>query len=163
MNTIAVVVFVVICMPLAVYVATELWDEYYYRRGNRKVSKPITVTETPFTPCVPIERQWTYDELLELFDDSSNVVKPLVLRCQKYEDILSRMIDLFNAKAEFFGLNNAEFPTMQPEDEQCEFELKFRELICDYSGHDIGPDQCGKPEHEYCYRCHKLRTELEAQ
>jgi len=42
------------------------------------------------------------------------------------------------------------------------FEDKFLELICEVKGHAIGPDQCGKPEHDLCYRCRRLRVEIEA-
>lgn len=36
---------------------------------------------------------------------------------------------------------------------QGEFDTKIRELACSYLGHEFGPDQCDKPEHDLCYRC----------
>lgn len=74
---------------------------------------------------------------------------------------IDKMIALFDEYSEFFGLTSQNFPKYKPEEKQCEFEDKFKELICEYRGHYIGPDQCGKPEHDYCYRCGKLRIELE--
>jgi hypothetical protein len=79
------------------------------------------------------------------------------------EPLIDRMIDLFTEHAEFFGLTNADSPDKNPQDRQCDFEDKFRLLICEHKGHDIGPDQCGKPEHDLCYRCRQLRTEIEAK
>jgi hypothetical protein len=79
------------------------------------------------------------------------------------EPIIDRMIDLFNDYAECFGLSDADFPGCAPQHRQCDFEDKFRLLICEHKGHDIGPDQCGKPEHDLCYRCRQLRTEIESK
>ncbi len=69
--------------------------------------------------------------------------------CPLAEDL----IKLFYEYRESFGLTNAEFPDMQPQDEQCEFEEKFCEAICKHTGHDFVPDQCGYWHHNYCYRC----------
>ena len=77
-------------------------------------------------------------------------------------ETVRRMIDLFAQYRESFGLADADFPEYQPQQKQCDFEDAFTALICEYHGHEIGPDQCGKPEHDLCYRCHKLRTEIEA-
>ena len=77
------------------------------------------------------------------------------------DDVVQRMIELFEEYAKDFGLADAEYPCENHQERACEFEEKFRELICEYRGHEIGPDQCGKPEHDFCYRCHKLRTEIE--
>ena len=73
---------------------------------------------------------------------------------------VEQMISLFNAYSEDFGLTDAEFPDDKPEERQCDFRDKFNALICCHKGHDIGPDQCGKPEHDFCYRCRALRIEL---
>lgn len=64
-------------------------------------------------------------------------------------------VNLFEEYQEAFGLTSQKDMTRQ-----CEFELKFLKLICAYRGHDIGPDQCGKPEHDLCYRCSVLASEL---
>lgn len=42
-----------------------------------------------------------------------------------------------------------------------EYEDLMIEVICELDGHDIGPDQCGIPEHDLCYRCGTLRTQIE--
>ena len=78
-------------------------------------------------------------------------------------DCLDRMIKLFVEFRESFGLCDADFPDMNPQNKQCEFEIKFAEIICDYKGHDIGPDHCCKPEHDLCYRCKKLRVDIERE
>ena len=72
-----------------------------------------------------------------------------------------KMIELFDEFAEYFGLDDKDFPTDQPQKKQCEFEDKFNALICAERGHDIGPDQCGKPEHDYCCRCMRRKTDIE--
>jgi len=72
-----------------------------------------------------------------------------------------KMIDLFDKYSEYLGLADTDFPDLNPQALQCEFEDKFNELICEHRGHVIGPDQCGKPEHDLCYRCKKLRVDLE--
>ena len=77
------------------------------------------------------------------------------------ESTIRQMIKLFDDYTEFLGLSDAEFPKDQPQLKQCEFEDKFKELICDYDGHDIGPDQCGIPDHDYCYRCGRMKVDIE--
>jgi hypothetical protein len=52
------------------------------------------------------------------------------------------------------------FGMEESSEEQCTFEQKFTELECKLLGHDIGPDQCGIPEHDYCYRCHQLKVDI---
>lgn len=50
------------------------------------MSEPIVTHESESLGYRTVEKQWTYEDLLELFDDSSNnVVAPLVRRCQAYE------------------------------------------------------------------------------
>lgn len=44
----------------------------------------------------------------------------------------------------------------------CEFEDKFCELYCRHFGHRVGPDQCGKLEHDHCYRCMKVIGDIKA-
>ncbi len=51
-------------------------------------SRPISVTETEAREFRTVDREYTYEELLELFDDGT-LVKPLVLRCQDYEQQLA--------------------------------------------------------------------------
>lgn len=79
------------------------------------------------------------------------------------EQVIERMIALFDSHAEYFGLSDDQFPDHQPQNRQCDFEDQFKALVCEYKGHDIGPDQCGKPEHDFCYRCHKLKTVIEQE
>ena len=70
--------------------------------------------------------------------------------------IITKMILLFNEYKEDFGLEDPE--CLQ---RSCDFEDKFKALICEYEGHDIGSDQCGIPEHDYCYKCGELKTTIE--
>lgn len=79
------------------------------------------------------------------------------------KEFAARAIDLFDDYSEFFGLADSDFPDREPQEKQCEFESKFHALICQHLGHEIGPDQCGKPEHDFCGRCGELRVDLEAQ
>lgn len=75
------------------------------------------------------------------------------------DEVIVKMTELFDEYSEYFGLCDEDFPESQTQ--QCEFEDKFNALICEYKGHNIGPDQCGKSEHDYCYRCQKRRSEIE--
>jgi hypothetical protein len=77
------------------------------------------------------------------------------------EYYLDRMIALFAEYKEDFGCSDADFPDEKPQARQCEYEKKFNAIVCDYKGHTIGPDQCGKPEHDLCYRCNRLRVDIE--
>ena len=75
------------------------------------------------------------------------------------KSIVDEFIELFDEYRENFGLGS------DPEhhwalSKQCEFEDKFSALICIYKGHDVSPDQCCRPEHDFCYRCGKLASEL---
>lgn len=74
---------------------------------------------------------------------------------QNDTQICDKMIALFEEYKESFGL-----PSPEDREKTCDFEDAFNALICERKGHDIGPDQCNKPEHDYCYRCGKLRTAL---
>ncbi len=65
-------------------------------------------------------------------------------------------IKLFGQYRDAFGLGDSL-------DRQCEFEDKFVALICQLQGHEIGPDQCSKPEHDLCYRCQRLRIDIEKE
>ena len=76
---------------------------------------------------------------------------------EKYD----KLIELFEEYREHFGLTNKEFPEMEPQDKQCEFEDKFCELICEIKGHDIISDTCGIPEHDYCFMCNTLKSVIE--
>lgn len=77
------------------------------------------------------------------------------------ETFATEVIHLFDEYSEFFGLDDAAFPDSKPQRMQCDFEYAVNELICKLRGHEIGPDQCGKPEHDLCYRCGKRRVEIE--
>ena len=72
-----------------------------------------------------------------------------------------RAIELFDEYEDYFCLSDADFPDEMPQTRQCEYVDKFLALICEAKGHAIGPDQCGIPEHDYCYRCRRLRTDIE--
>lgn len=78
------------------------------------------------------------------------------------QEAASKMIGLFDQYAECFGLCDHQFPNKRFQEQQCEFEEKFNEIVCEFLGHNIGPDQCNKREHDYCYRCSKSRLEIEA-
>jgi hypothetical protein len=69
--------------------------------------------------------------------------------------MIEKMISIFDDYREYFGLDGLEC-----RDKQCEFEDKFNEFICEHRGHDLGPDLCGIPEHDFCLRCHKSPSEL---
>lgn len=69
-----------------------------------------------------------------------------------------RAVKLFDGYSEWLGLGDYESLG-----QQCNFEDAFNKLICDVRGHDIGPDHCGKPEHDLCYRCQRLRVDIEKE
>jgi hypothetical protein len=47
---------------------------------------PIVTTEAVTKATATEQREWTYDEILELWSDDANcLVVQLVLRCQQYE------------------------------------------------------------------------------
>jgi len=77
------------------------------------------------------------------------------------DEFAAAAIELFESVQEYLGLSDARFPVMEPQTKQCDYEDAFNELICRYLGHDIEPDQCGKPEHDLCYRCKQLREDIE--
>lgn len=66
------------------------------------------------------------------------------------------LIDLFWEYREHFGIDESD-----DLEKSCEYEDKFREILCRHEGHIIYPDQCGIPEHDYCYRCSKGIVEIE--
>lgn len=50
------------------------------------MAEPICVQETRSLGYETVTKEWTYDDLLELFcDDDGDLVAPLVRRCQAYE------------------------------------------------------------------------------
>ena len=56
------------------------------------MSKPITVLERKPVETELVEREYTYEELLELFPDGGeSIVNPLVRRCQEYEEEIERL------------------------------------------------------------------------
>ena len=55
------------------------------------MSKPITVLERKPVETELVEREYTHEELLELFPDGGeSIVNPLVRRCQEYEAEIER-------------------------------------------------------------------------
>lgn len=46
---------------------------------------------------------------------------------------------------------------------QDEYTRVLSRLVCLYRGHEFTPDHCGKPEHYFCRRCRKLRSDIETQ
>lgn len=71
------------------------------------------------------------------------------------EKMIEKMIELFNDHSGDFGFDEEECL-----ESQCDFEDKFLRLICEYKGHDVGPDECRIPEHDLCYRCRKLLIDI---
>ena len=56
------------------------------------MSKPITVLERKPVETELVEREYTYEELLELFPDGGeSIVNPLVRRCQEYEAAIEQL------------------------------------------------------------------------
>ena len=56
------------------------------------MSKPITVLKRKPVETELVEREYTYEELLELFPDGGeSIVNPLVRRCQEYEAAIERL------------------------------------------------------------------------
>ena len=51
----------------------------------------IIIKESITLPVETIDRTYTYDELLEIFDNDTNLVRPLVLRCREYEKQISEL------------------------------------------------------------------------
>lgn len=50
------------------------------------MAEPIRVNETRAVRYETVAKEWTYDDLLDLFpDDEGNLIAPLVRRCQQYE------------------------------------------------------------------------------
>lgn len=56
------------------------------------MSTPITVLERKPVETELVEREYTYEELLEMFPDGGeSIVNPLVRRCQEYEAEIERL------------------------------------------------------------------------
>ena len=71
--------------------------------------------------------------------------------------VTEKMIRLFSDYRDYFGIG-AESSL----EAQCDFEEFFLGLICEYNGkHNLAPDQCGKPEHDYCTVCNISREDLD--
>jgi hypothetical protein len=69
---------------------------------------------------------------------------------------MNELIALFDSYREYIG----------DEEEtkwQLEFKDKFNAWICRNRGHEIGPDHCLKPEHDLCYRCNRLVSDLKQE
>ena len=66
-----------------------------------------------------------------------------------------RSMKLFRNCRKHFGS-----PEARSRAEQLEYVDLFASLVCEYLGHDVIPDQCGIPEHDYCTMCHERIGEL---
>lgn len=65
------------------------------------MSDPVRVMEPISKRCEYEAVEYSYEEILDMFQDDTNLVKPLVLRCQKYEDeIKSLRKSLMRAESE---------------------------------------------------------------
>lgn len=68
------------------------------------MSEPIVTHETESLGYRTVEKHWSYEDLLEIFDhDDGNIVGPLVHRCQAYEAEIERL----KADLEKFGQDAA--------------------------------------------------------
>ena len=62
------------------------------------MSQPISVQETEFVKTEQVTRQYSYEELLDLFgNDDGSVVVALVERCQKFEAEINLLRDRLDA------------------------------------------------------------------
>ena len=68
----------------------------------------------------------------------------------------SRAKMLFGDYREHFGLDDQDNL-----ESKCDFEPEFAKLICQFEGHNLVPDHCGKPEHYFCTMCNVRREELD--
>ncbi len=72
--------------------AGQVVDSAGENDGGYTVSKPITALERKPVETELVEREYTYEELLELFPDGGeSIVNPLVRRCQEYEAEIERL------------------------------------------------------------------------
>lgn len=72
-------------------------------------------------------------------------------------DGLIAVFALFDEFSDSFGL-----PDPEHRERQCEFTTRMNAIICRHRGHTMVPDQCGKPEHDYCVRCGITQSDLES-
>jgi len=63
--------------------------------------------------------------------------------------------------SESFGLSDSDFPNSNYQSDQCEFEDKFKAILCRHKGHKLIPDQCGMMPHDFCGVCNVRREEIE--
>jgi len=76
------------------------------------MSQPIHVRETEATGYRTVDKAYTYEELLAIFDGDNNCVRPLVLRCQDLEARCDRLAKaLWDAACELEAC-----PMMHPAD-----------------------------------------------
>ena len=71
-----------------------------------------------------------------------------VSRKMTAEEMVTALLECFEYYQEHFGL-----PEESHLKAACEYEDKVQALMCKYRGHDLGPDQCNIPAHDFCYRC----------
>ena len=78
-------------------------------------------------------------------------------------DLANELVKLFLEYREYFGVSEFDksYPDENPLERQCDFENKFAEVFCNSRGHELVPDQCGKPEHDFCVMCNQTRESLE--
>lgn len=74
--------------------------------------------------------------------------------------MMDELEKLFWDHNENFGLSDVDFPEERPQDDQVDFEEKFKEILCRYKGHKLIPDQCGMVTHDYCCVCGSRREEI---
>ena len=70
------------------------------------------------------------------------------------------MIDQINKLFEKYR-DSLGLPDREDLERQCDFEDELAALLCQHYGHNLIPDHCGKPEHDYCVRCSRRREELD--
>ncbi len=76
---------------------------------------------------------------------------------------VNELIALFDKYSDSFGLCDHEFPGERNQGRQLEFEDEFNAAVCRIRGHEIGPHETGKPEHDLCHRCNRLVSELKTE
>lgn len=62
--------------------------------------KPIIIKQRQAKEYEYVEEEWTYDKILDLFDDDGNLVRPLVLRCIEYEEKIRKLVMILEIQNE---------------------------------------------------------------
>lgn len=58
-----------------------------------ELGMPVPCTETQATAYKQTRVSYTYEDLLQMFSDGSNLIRPLVERCMAYEDEIRYLRD----------------------------------------------------------------------